>query len=223
MTIFLQFSRDLPVYKFFFFLFPSQPTFHFNSKLWSNKVNFNLPGGKTGIDAHETKLPTYWNTPFSKICLGMKIGHQTKFVVLFKQASSLHSLISDGLYRPTTLGRNKWKSLIGSEASLETNCNKEGFNAVCSRSAASKARIGFLGNNENACDSCDSRIGFGTGGYHDDENTCGNEAVAADNGDKHIKAMGYILVQWLQLERTEFLTLKISRIKYCYYHIVVFN
>ena len=125
----------------------------------------------------------------------MKVGHQTKLVVLFKQASSLHSLISDGLYRPTTLGRNKWKSLIGSQASLETGCNKEGFNAVCSISAASKARIGFLGNNGNACDSCDSRIGFGTGGYHDDNNTCGNEAIAADNGDKHIKAMGYILVQ----------------------------
>ena len=131
------FNRELHVYKFlissrnlFIYLFLSQPTFHFNSKLWSNKVNFNLPGGKTGIDAHETKLPTYWNTPFSKICLGMKIGHQTKFVVLFKQASSLHSLISDGLYRPTSLGRNKWKSLIASEASLQPNCNQEGFNTT---------------------------------------------------------------------------------------------
>ena len=196
------FNRELHVYKFlisslnlFIYLFPSQPTFHFNSKLWSNKDNFNLPGGKTGIDAHETKLPTYWNTPFSKICLGMKIGHLTKFVVLFKQAHSLHSLISDGLYRPTSLGRNKWKSLIGSQASLQTNCNKEGFNTVCSFSGASKARIGFVGNNENACNSCDSRIGFGTGGYHDDKNTCGNEAIDADDGDRHIKAMGYILVQ----------------------------
>ena len=62
--------------------------------------------------------------------------------------------------------------------------------------SCSKARIGFLGNNENDCGTCDSRIGFGTGGTHDDSNTCGNEAVAeADNGDKHIKAMGYILVQ----------------------------
>ena len=34
--------------------------------------------------------------------------------------------------------------------------------------------------------------------YPDDSNTCGNEALAiyeADNSDKHIKAMGYILVQ----------------------------
>lgn len=59
-----------------------------------------------------------------------------------------------------------------------------------------KARIGILGNNENDCNTCDSRIGFGTGGNQDDFNTCGNEAiVSGDNGDKHIKAMGYILVQ----------------------------
>ena len=36
-----------------------------------------------------------------------------------------------------------------------------------------------------------------TGGKHDNDNTCGNEASAmGDNGNKHIKAVGYILVQW---------------------------
>ena len=63
------------------------------------------------------------------------------------------------------------------------------------RSDVGKARIGFLGNNENDCGTCDSRIGFGTGGLHDDSNTCGNEALEGDNGPRHIKAMGYILVQ----------------------------
>ena len=60
----------------------------------------------------------------------------------------------------------------------------------------SKARIGILGNNENDCGLCDSRIGFGTGGIHYNSNTCGNEATeGGDNGNKHIKVMGYILVQ----------------------------
>ena len=60
----------------------------------------------------------------------------------------------------------------------------------------SKARIGITNNQQNDCNSCDSRIGFGTGGYDDDNNTCGNEATRnPDNGIKHIKAMGYILVQ----------------------------
>ena len=127
----------------------------------------------------------------------MKINNQINFIEITKSASSLYSLIADGQYRNTSLGRDKWKSLIGSEASLQHNCNKEGFNAVGVDRHYSKARIGILGNNENDCDRCDSRIGFGTGGKHDNSNTCGNDAYArGDNGDKHIKVMGYILVQW---------------------------
>ena len=113
-------------------------------------------------------------------------------------ADSLHSLIADGQYRNTTLGRDTWKSLIGSESSLQPNCNKEGFNVKWTFSSISlkAARIGILGNNEHDCVTCDSRIGFGTAGNPDDSNTCGNEAEAGgDNGDRHIKTMGYILVQ----------------------------
>ena len=176
------------------FLF--QDTFHYDSKLWSNKSDYNLPGGMTWFDTQETKLPTYWNTTFSKICLGMKIGNQTKFIVINKQANSLYSLIADGKYRATSLGRNTWKTLIGSQASLQTNCNKEGFNAVGTHHKTSKTRIGFLGNEQGDCSSPDSRIGFGTGGNPDNSNTCGNVAAdSSDNGGKRIKAMGYILVQ----------------------------
>ncbi|XP_078351845.1 putative skeletal organic matrix protein 5 [Oculina patagonica] len=174
----------------------SQMTFHYNSDLWSDRNTYNILGGKTGFDLQETKLPTYWNTPFSKICLGMKIGQQIKFIVINKQANSLYSLIADGQYRNTSLGRDTWKTLIGSQASLQLNCNKEGFNAASTYTSSSKARIGFISNQEDECNSCDSRIGFGTGGLYDDFNTCGNEAMwLPDNGDIHIKAMGYILVQ----------------------------
>ena len=179
---------------FFYHIIP-QTTFHYNSALWSNKDKYNLRGGETGFDTQETKLPTYWNTSFSKICLGKKIEQQINFIVINKQANSLYSLIADGQYRATSLGRNTWKKLIGSEASLQAQCNMEGFNVVSSNSH-SKARFGILGNEQNDCGSCDSRIGFGTGGSPDDSNTCGNEAsYSPDNGVKHIKAMGYILVQ----------------------------
>ena len=178
------------------YLFLSQQTFNYSSTLWSNKETFNLDGGKTGFDSQETKLPSYWNTSFSKICLGMKIGQQIKFIVINKQANSLYSLIADGQYRNTSLGRDTWKSLIGSEASLQKNCNKEGFNAVSSGIGGSKARIGIISNDDYNCASCDSRIGFGTGGWPGNSNSCGNDAEwSPDNGDKHIKAMGYILVQ----------------------------
>ena len=160
-------------------------TFLYTSSYWSDKNEFNIPGGETGFDSQETKLPTYWNTSFSKICLGMKIGQHINFIVINKQANSLYSLIADGQYRGTSLGRNTWKTLIGSQASLQPNCNKEGFNVVGFYSYRSKARIGLLANNENDCDSADSRIGFGTGGTPDEQNSCGNQ---------QIRAMGYILV-----------------------------
>jgi len=56
----------------------------------------------------------------------MKIWDQLNFILISKKASSLYSLIADGQYRPTELGRYMWKTLIGSQASLQLNCNKEG-------------------------------------------------------------------------------------------------
>ena len=148
------------------------------------------------MDTNETKLPTYWNTPFNKICLGMKVDQQFKSVVINYQARSLYSLIADNKYRVTSLGRDTWKKLIGSQASLQTKCNKEGFNVLCGGSYSSKARIGIVANNQGNCHICKSRIGFGTGGGPDWSNTCGNVAAFQhDSGYRRIKTMGYILVQ----------------------------
>ena len=130
----------------------------------------------------------------------MKIGHEIKFVVINKIANSLYSLIADGQYRATSLGRDTWKTLIGVQASLQRNCNREGFNAASGNSKFFKTRIGILSNNEGNCESCDSMIGFGfgTGGEYHNSNTSGNEAVnsvEAEEGEKSIKAMGYVFVQ----------------------------
>ena len=81
------------------------------------------------------------------------------------------------------------EDLIGSQASLQANCKREGFNAASK--GHSRTRIGIIGNNENDCVTPDSRIRFGNGGHHDDSNTCGNFYFSSDN----ITAMGYILVQ----------------------------
>ena len=59
------------------------------------------------------------------------------------------------------------------------------------------ARIGIISNDQNDCESPDSRIGYGMGGGPDESNTCGNAAngsFSPDNGEKNIKAMGYIFV-----------------------------
>ncbi|XP_029185748.2 uncharacterized skeletal organic matrix protein 5-like [Acropora millepora] len=175
----------------------TKTTFHYDSLVWSAQSSYNPAAGKTGFDMLETKLPTYWSTPFDKVCLGMRVGgQQLNFVVLNMTANSLFSLIADGLYRATSLGRNTWKSLIGAQASLQRNCNREGFNVRSGYRRNSKARIGIIGNQENNCMSCDSRIGFGTGGIPDNSNSCGNHAIqSGDNGRKRIETMGYILVQ----------------------------
>ena len=123
----------------------------------------------------------------------MKIAQQIKFIVINKQANSLHSLIADGKYRSTSLGLDTWKSLIGPQGSLQIGCNKEGFNAKSSGKHfgkdLAKARIGIIGNEIDDCGKSDSRIGFGTGGEHDDSNACGNE------GGTRTKGVGYILLQ----------------------------
>ncbi|XP_068731625.1 uncharacterized protein [Montipora capricornis] len=177
----------------------NKQTFLYDSSFWSNKKSYNLPGGQTGFDIQETKLPTYWNTSFNKICLGMNISapQHPNFVVINRSADSLYSLIADGQYRNVKLGLAEWKKLIGPQASLQTAaCLIEGFNVRCSYTRWSKARIGVVRNDANECDYCDSRLGFGTGGQYDTTSSCGNEAqYGGDNGDKSIKAMGYILVQ----------------------------
>lgn len=127
----------------------------------------------------------------------MKIDQHLKFIFINKQADSLRSLIADGQYRNTTLGRDEWKELIGSQAALQENCNKEGFNAFSSRSDRSKVRIGILSNNENDCHSCNSFIGFGAGSHPNGSKSCGNEVLffKPERRSKSIKAMGYILIQ----------------------------
>ncbi|CAH3140748.1 unnamed protein product [Pocillopora meandrina] len=136
----------------------SKRTFHYDSDYWSNKIEYNPPGGETGFDTVETKLPTYWNTSFSKICLGMKIDQQLRFIVINKEADSLYSLIADGKYRPTSLGRDTWRSLIGPKASSQSHCNREGFNLYPLTAywefRAPKARIGFVTNNVENCKDC---------------------------------------------------------------------
>ena len=117
----------------------------------------------------------------------MKIGQQIKFIVVNKQANSLYSLVADGQRRLTSLGRDTWISLMGSYGYLYSNCRREGFNTLSDDTSMGKARIGIIGNNENDCVTCDTRIGFGTGGRHNDASTCGSQDRTS---------IGYILVQW---------------------------
>ena len=101
------------------------------------------------------------------------------------------------------LGKDTWKSLIAG-SSLQNNCNDEGFNLKCESSHSSmRVRLGFVANNENHCNTCDSYIGFGAYLFRHSRvkpvPTCGNLAVSytASHYDKNTRlpAFGYIFVQ----------------------------
>ncbi|XP_067038686.1 uncharacterized protein [Acropora muricata] len=179
----------------------AKTTFSYDSDLWTNKVPLNQSSGKSGFDHDETKMPSFWSTPFTKLCLGMQAaGQETNWITVSYQASSLHSLMSTNTHYATNVDRSEWKSLLA-DSSLQRNCNMEGFNVRPSEGQNDPAitRIGILGNNENDCRSCNSRIGFGSEGSRGGQNkgnSCGNESSGdADNGEKHIKANCFILLQ----------------------------
>ena len=125
-------------------------------------------------------------------------------------ATTLYSLIKDGNYRETNVGRAEWMSLING-ALLQDNCNKEGFNAQCSKTNKSgrKSRIGILGNDQHdKCFSCDSVIGFGiemkgwkcsSGHIYYLINNKNKNNNNNNNKKLIMETFGYIFVQWTTL------------------------
>ena len=183
--------------------FALQNEFNYSSSFWTNKETYAVEDGLEGLNEKQAKLASYWNTPFNKICLGMKVNGATKWIALNYTTNSLHSVIEDGTFKGTTFGKEAWKSLIDG-SSLQENCNEEGFNmhmnyAIYQWRWYMNIRIGLVANDQNNCDSCNSCIGFGTSvsGCGDDvrSTTCGNMAVCNQLNNKNTAAFGYILVQ----------------------------
>ena len=96
-------------------------TFAYNSAFWSNKETFQ-PNSLT-LDNGEAKLAAYWTLPFTELRLGMKVSGTTKWITINYSGSSLYSLIADGQYRRTNVGKSTWRSLL-SRSSMQSNCNK---------------------------------------------------------------------------------------------------
>ncbi|CAB4029450.1 Hypothetical predicted protein, partial [Paramuricea clavata] len=183
----------------------SLSTFNYSSFYWTNKNFYNdyAYGRNGGLDNREYKGSTYWRTAFKEICVGMKYGGNFRAFSFSYPASSLYDLIADGNYRQTRVGRSQWKSLI-SGSSLQRNCNQQGFNTQVG-SLLTRVRLGFVANQENDCKTPDSYVGLGAGGSyrkqwcgfpHTSANVAGNLARCnADNGNKNVRAMAYILVR----------------------------
>ena len=77
-----------------------EQTFGYDSPYWTNKEGYAVEDGHKGLTEKESKLAPYWNTPFKKICLGMTVNGDRKWMVLDYEASSLYS------------GDRRWKGQV---------------------------------------------------------------------------------------------------------------
>ena len=95
--------------------------FAYGSAFWSNKQTFQ--SSNLSLDNREAKLASYWTLPFTELRLGMKVSGTTKWITISYSGSSLYSLIANGQYRSTSVGKSIWRSLL-SRSFLQSNCNK---------------------------------------------------------------------------------------------------
>ena len=79
------------------------------------------------------------------------------------------------------------------DAELQSTCNKEGFNARCSKPEL-MSRIGILGDNDDDCSYCNTVIGFGFQ-MKNSKWSSGNIYDIHNAPVKKQKTFGYIFVQ----------------------------
>ncbi|MBL8603385.1 MAG: hypothetical protein JNK72_15780 [Myxococcales bacterium] len=169
-------------------------TFSYDAGYWTNTALLNNTVLNNSFT--ESKYPIFVNSPFNQVMLQMNTGGS--FNALTQNVSayaSLQALFGSGTYVGSTAGRNNWLALLPN-ASLQPNCNREGFN---NNLTYQRIRFGILGNNENDCASPDSRIGIGGNGNYcgslDDLSVGQTARCGGSNGDTDIRSFGYMFVR----------------------------
>ena len=139
--------------------------------------------GKVFNNLNETKLPTYWSTPLSEICL-VKIGVVVypSMVISDYQAPSLYHLIADGKKRPTNVtvisGWLDWASVPATNTPQD--CVEQGFNIGGNMSGDSRARLGVLLSNE--ADGCRQATHWAGVGVDDIDEGSGDNPLRVSAG-----------------------------------------
>jgi hypothetical protein len=174
----------------------SLPTFSYQAALWTS-TNTYQPDEVAFDVVNETKSFGFATMPFNAMRVGMfdLTDGGTRWLDLPRVNGSLLELFTSG-FQSVAVGRNAWKGLVASP-SLQLNCNRDGFNVVSPD--ATNVRIGIVSNQENNCDSPDSRIGIGTEGNYcgqDQTHSAGNEArCGGDHGDRTNPMFGFVMVR----------------------------
>ena len=179
-----------------------QDTFESSSVHWTKNTLYKSSGIFRSLnDFLEAKFAAFNVLQFNEICVGMEQSGKRRWIRLAVASSSLLDLFKAERYIATSVGRNAWKALIQS-SSLQPHCNREGINVRSNKGRYYNlyCRIGIIANQENECNSPDSFIGFGTIHFSICGKTSrissGNFATcSADNGNKHVATLGYILIK----------------------------
>lgn len=164
-------------------------TFAYGAALWTDTTEL---GDSPNLDAVEAKLRAYVNVGFTQMRVVLMTAAEARAIVLDVGAPSCVTLFG-GSYRQTKLPRDSWLAMVP-DVSLQDNCGQQGIN-VAPQSDQVRVRIGIVGNNENNCNSTNSRIGVGGAGENDGV-TVGN--VARWNGwggDRDTVSFGYVFVR----------------------------
>jgi hypothetical protein len=102
-------------------IYGNSQQFTYDSAFWSNKETFQA--SSLDLDNTEAKLASYWTLPFTELRLGMKVSGTTRWITISYSGSSLYSVIADGQYRQTNVGKSTWRKLLP-QSSMQANCNK---------------------------------------------------------------------------------------------------
>lgn len=167
----------------------SMSTFVYGSAYWTDNVEL---AGSPFFDRVEAKLRTFRTVAFTQMRVVMVIAKDTNAVVLDVGAMSCVELFNRG-YSMTTIDRDVWLSMVP-DPSLQDNCGAQGIN-VAPQSDQARVRIGIIGNNENNCNSANSRIGIGGAGENDDVTTGNVARYSGWGNDRNTVSFGYVFVR----------------------------
>lgn len=178
----------------------TKSTFRYGALYWTDSSLLYLPTN-TSFDRNEAKLASFTTVAVSAVHVAMYDSGDsvTRYlpqpIALSQTWPSIHALMSTGSFVSSSLTATDWKSLLSS-STLQSNCNRGGFNVTPSLGDCASVRVGMHGNNEGSCDSNDSFIGIGgsysAGGYSG-AISVGNLVQGGSNVNQ--AAFGYLFVR----------------------------
>jgi hypothetical protein len=153
--------------------------FDYNSPYWEHNLVYKE---RENIESGNYKSDVFNKTSVKEIML--KTDWSNEDIRISVDSPNLSELFK-GDYLATSLGRDKWKTLIEG-SSLQLNCNKEGINVEAEYGMSQAVRIGILSNEQDECKTPDSYLGMGMLNYTSSGNFTGgdesNNYHGSDNG-----------------------------------------